>query len=224
MAPTTKQVPPSLDTVREFVNTRDIDEGTDRLSDPDALRDWLAEQGLLERDAHVAARDLARARKVREAIRALLLANTEGDEPEPRAIAALNAAASRAELSVRFHDDGSAHLEPAAHGVPGALGRLLAIVYGSRQDGSWSRLKACRNDTCRWAFYDLSKNRSRHWCSMAVCGSRSKARTYRRRRAERRFDNPPHGAGPSDLLRNDLLRKASLDDALRAAPPASRAS
>jgi predicted RNA-binding Zn ribbon-like protein len=47
---------------------------------------------------------------------------------------------------------------------------------------TWSRLKACRDDTCKWAFYDHSKNRSGHWCSMEVCGSRHKARQYRERR------------------------------------------
>ena len=46
-------------------------------------------------------------------------------------------------------------------------------------DGTWRRLKACREDTCQWAFYDRSKNRSGTWCSMAVCGNRAKARAYR---------------------------------------------
>ncbi|MGH3007295.1 MAG: CGNR zinc finger domain-containing protein, partial [Gaiellaceae bacterium] len=45
------------------------------------------------------------------------------------------------------------------------------------------RLKACRAEDCRWAFYDRARNRSRHWCSMAVCGNRTKARTFRRRHA-----------------------------------------
>jgi predicted RNA-binding Zn ribbon-like protein len=49
-------------------------------------------------------------------------------------------------------------------------------------DGSWSRLKACRNHGCRWAFYDYSRNRSASWCSMQLCGNRTKTRTYRRRR------------------------------------------
>jgi predicted RNA-binding Zn ribbon-like protein len=49
-------------------------------------------------------------------------------------------------------------------------------------DGSWSRLKTCENDECRWAFYDQSKNRSAKWCSMQSCGNRMKARAYRARR------------------------------------------
>ena len=45
------------------------------------------------------------------------------------------------------------------------------------------RLKICPN--CQWLFLDRSRNRSRAWCDMAVCGNRAKAsRHYRRRREE----------------------------------------
>jgi predicted RNA-binding Zn ribbon-like protein len=50
-------------------------------------------------------------------------------------------------------------------------------------NGTWERLKACAlHDTCEWAFYDWSKNRSGTWCDMKVCGNRSKARAYRERK------------------------------------------
>jgi predicted RNA-binding Zn ribbon-like protein len=84
---------------------------------------------------------------------------------------------------MRFDDSGVATLEPAAAGVDGALGRLLAIVAAAQADGSWERLKACPWDTCRWAFYDHSKNRSGRWCSMEVCGNRAKVAAYRKRAA-----------------------------------------
>jgi predicted RNA-binding Zn ribbon-like protein len=77
-------------------------------------------------------------------------------------------------------------LEPErGDGLQAALGRLLAIVYESELDGTWQRLKVCRSDTCRWAFYDSSRNRSGAWCSMAICGNRMKGRAFRRRRPER---------------------------------------
>ena len=90
--------------------------------------------------------------------------------------------AARARLRLRVDTHGSARLEAEGRGVDGALGRLLVIVYRAMETDTWSRLKACREDTCRWAFYDHSKNRSGHWCSMEVCGSRNKARQYRERR------------------------------------------
>jgi predicted RNA-binding Zn ribbon-like protein len=66
-------------------------------------------------------------------------------------------------------------------GVDGAFGRIVAIVFKAMLDGSWARLKACRQ--CGWAFYDTSKNRSGSWCSMQICGNRTKTRAYRRRKA-----------------------------------------
>jgi predicted RNA-binding Zn ribbon-like protein len=48
-------------------------------------------------------------------------------------------------------------------------------------EGTWERLKVCPAHDCLWAFYDSSRNRSGHWCSMKVCGNRAKARSYRER-------------------------------------------
>jgi predicted RNA-binding Zn ribbon-like protein len=128
------------------------------------------------------AADLAEALELREALRRLLIANNGG----PRSAAdvdVLDRMALRAGLRLRF---GSAPmrvmLEPAAAGVAGALGRLVAVAAEAVNDGSWSRLKACAEHTCQWAFYDRTKNHSGHWCQMMVCGNRSKARQFRQRR------------------------------------------
>ena len=59
------------------------------------------------------------------------------------------------------------------------VGELLAIVARAQADGTWQRMKAC--PACGWAFYDRSRNRSRTWCTMAICGNRAKARGYRAR-------------------------------------------
>ncbi len=182
----TKETPEDLDIVRAFVNTRDVEEDTDEIGAPEGLRDWLAGQGLVHDPPPVDPQDVTLAQQVREALRALLLCNNEGCDPAAETVRTLNDAAALARLSVRFHADGSPHLEPTEGGVPGALGRLLAIVYSARREGTWERLKVCRSDTCQWAFFDQSKNHSRHWCSMAVCGSQSKARAYRRRLARER--------------------------------------
>lgn len=49
------------------------------------------------------------------------------------------------------------------------------------------RLRICAN--CRWLFMDRSRNSSRLWCDMAVCGNRRKAsRHYQRRKATREVD------------------------------------
>src|ERR1700730_14160077 len=47
--PIPSQAPNGLDLVIDFVNTLDLDEGTDALETPDGLREWLAEERLLNR-------------------------------------------------------------------------------------------------------------------------------------------------------------------------------
>ena len=137
------------------------------------LPDWLEEQGV---DPTPAA--LGRAREVREAFRALLIANHDGSPVPEDAATVLERAAEGARLSIRFAP--SPELVPRADGLDGALGRVLAAAFECMRDGSWSRLKACRN--CHWAFYDESRNRSAAWCSMQLCGNRVKTSAYRRRK------------------------------------------
>ena len=174
------KAPGELRLVQDFVNTLDVEDAEEGLATPDALRDWLAERELVDGAAALSAGDLERARNVREALRELMLANNDG-RLESRAVDRLNREAVAASLQVRFDPDGRARLLAAAGGWEGALGRLLAVVERAMADGTWSRLKACREDTCRWAFYDRSRNRSGSWCNMEVCGNRSKARAYRAR-------------------------------------------
>ncbi len=177
-----KAAPGDLNHIRRFVNTRDLEDGSDSIAEPAALRDWLAERGLIDAGAELTSADVRAAQDVREALRKLLLANN-GDPLDPAALDTLNAAAKRAELEVRFGNDGEATLIPVRAGAEGAIGRLLAIVFRAQADGTWSRLKACAlHDRCEWAFYDWSKNRSGTWCDMAVCGNRAKARAYRERK------------------------------------------
>ena len=85
-------------------------------------------------------------------------------------------------MRVRFRPGADPELAPEAGGVDGAIARLLAIVAAAVEHGRWERLKACPRDTCRWAFYDHSKNRSGRWCRMEVCGNIEKARAFRERK------------------------------------------
>jgi predicted RNA-binding Zn ribbon-like protein len=173
--------PGALALVQAFVNTYDSEPGTEDLGSPEQLRSWLVGHDLAHGNIIATDADLDRAKLLRESLRALLETNN-GAPGDAEAIETLNLAACDARLRVRFNDEGRAMLEPDAQGIDGALGRLLAIVYTSMAVGSWERLKACRCETCRWAFYDYSKNHSSTWCTMTTCGSREKARAYRKRR------------------------------------------
>jgi predicted RNA-binding Zn ribbon-like protein len=171
--------PGPLRLVQEFLNTRDIEAGTDRLGDPAGLRDWLDEHDVPTAPDLPTPTDAAAARELREALRALVREHV-GAPPDPSAAAVVNRAAERAPLRLRVGTDGPS-LAPA--GADAALGPILAAVYTAMVDGTWPRLKVCRDEACEWAFYDRSRNRSGHWCDMAVCGSRHKVRAYRMRQA-----------------------------------------
>jgi predicted RNA-binding Zn ribbon-like protein len=177
-----KAAPGELDQIREFVNTRDLETDEDALAEPAAAAEWFASRDLLASSETLTAADVRQAQEMREALRKLLIAHN-GGELDDAAADAVNNAAKSAELVVRFDSHGDASLTPVRPGIDGALGRLIAIVYRAMSDGSWERLKACGDETCEWAFYDWSKNRSATWCDMAVCGNRAKARAYRQRRA-----------------------------------------
>jgi len=73
--------------------------------------------------------------------------------------------------------------------TPIALEAALAVsALSLLSGGALPRLKICLN--CNWLFLDRSRNASRLWCDMAVCGNRQKAsRHYRRRKAEREVAN-----------------------------------
>lgn len=171
-----------IELVSAFVNT--LERNTSRpdeeaLDSPEALRSWMNEQGIPP-GGDLGPEDLRRAIEFREAMRLLLLGNTVG-EVDGAALRRLRAAASEGLIRVEIDDDGQAFARPAKEGVSALFARLLAAVADAQCAGTWDRLKACAADDCQWAFYDTSRNRSRTWCSMEVCGNRAKTRAYRAR-------------------------------------------
>ena len=123
--------------------------------------------------------DAARLRELREAIRALAIAN-HGGQPARAAADVVRKASRAARLRVALDDAGRTALEPEARGVDRAVATLLGILHEAQLTGHWSRLKGCRQ--CGYAFFDRSKNRSAAWCAMSICGNRTKNRAYYRRR------------------------------------------
>lgn len=179
--------PGALRLVEDFVNTLSVETGTETLTDPAALAAWLTTYGLLPDGAPADQAGLDRARIVREGLRALLADhNATGptpDEPDgdpyAQALAALDSAARELPLVFDPYAD-PPRLAPATSGtVDAALARLLGHVAEAAAAGTWVRMKACR--MCAWAYYDHSRNRSRAWCSMALCGNRAKAKAFRDR-------------------------------------------
>jgi predicted RNA-binding Zn ribbon-like protein len=76
----------------------------------------------------------------------------------------------------------------------GGLDWLLAAVARSGAEiiaeGPHARLRLCANPQCGLFFYDMSRTRRRRWCSMAVCGNRSKVAAFARKHPSARHASP----------------------------------
>ena len=164
-----------------FVNTVDLEDGTEKLSDPEHLQAWVEEQT----GEYLPAPDeeaLARVLQLRESLRALLRTNN-GGEAGDREMAPLREAAERSRYRTTLDADGTLTLAPARADLSGFEARLLLAIERIQCQGAWPRLKACTDDGCQWAFFDATRNRSRTWCSMEECGNKEKTRRYRERRS-----------------------------------------
>jgi predicted RNA-binding Zn ribbon-like protein len=179
-----KPAPEPLLLVQAFVNTRDADTGTDLLTGLATAGPWLRDAGLAGPDAALAPADLESAREIRESLRALLAHNGGGPLPSDDQRAPLDALARAGRPELRVDPDGRILLT-AGHS-PGSLADglvgLLLVVRDAQEQGSWQRLKICRNPECHWAFFDRSHARRGVWCDMATCGNMIKNRNFRARR------------------------------------------
>ena len=147
-----------------FLNTVEFDEHTDVLDSDEAWLSWLSDRGLPRpagRSASAVRRHRSKARTIRDDLRMVAM----GEDCTVRQFPLT--------LTVDGHEPrlgGNDALEE----VMGAVARLGIL-------GELERVKICPADDCLWAFHDTSRNGSRQWCSMAVCGNRAKARAHRAR-------------------------------------------
>jgi predicted RNA-binding Zn ribbon-like protein len=171
--------PEPLRMVQAFVNTVDVENDIEELTDPGSLHEVLTRIGALDAGApELTQADLRRAVAVREALRSLLHVNV-GLGTDPAALELLDRTGATGSLSIRFARDGSSRLHADGSTLDAALGRILAVVYSAMVADNWSRLKACPRDVCGWIFYDRSRNSSSRWCAMSVCGNRTKTKRFR---------------------------------------------
>ncbi len=186
-----ERVPAAARLVRDFVNTREPQVDAELLTTPAALREWLREQKIGMSDGTLTEADLAAAIQVREGFRAVLLSHA-GHAADPAAVAAMNQTLDRLPVRLRFGEDDYRLTSTTEGMLAVAVAELLDAVRRSREDGSWPRLKVCARSTCRWAFFDASRNQVRRWCSMAGCGNHVKMqRAYATRKRREQSASPP---------------------------------
>ena len=138
-----------------------------------------------------AAAVLARAIELREAINLVFVAATLGRSPRAADLAVLNAALAEAmaHATVRtdpvgFVWDWSANADAGSSG-PNLARPLWPIARSAAEllvGPERARVKRCPGTKCGWLFLDTSKNASRRWCDMAVCGNRARVRAFAARK------------------------------------------
>jgi predicted RNA-binding Zn ribbon-like protein len=159
---------------------------SERLRSPGDLARWFVAAGLVVHEVPVSDRDLVDARELREALHRLYRARLDAVEIDPRDVALVN--------------ERAAHPAPAARLALGAGGRLVAVpgdqtaatlLAAVAHDGIdllgtslRDRVRQCAGEGCTLLFVDTSRAGGRRWCSMAICGARSKMAAYRRRLSE----------------------------------------
>ena len=177
----------------DFANTREGDPEPEHLHGYGDVVAWAAHSGVIDAATagsltsaaagRAAERVFERALRLRAAIDATFRALATGREPAPDPLAELAAFEAEAIGHGRLVRAPGAQFDWSWEGDE--LDRVLWPVARSAvdllRDGPLDRLKTCH--VCPWLFLDLSRNRSRRWCSMNECGGRDKMRRYRARRA-----------------------------------------
>jgi predicted RNA-binding Zn ribbon-like protein len=176
----------------DFANTvssRHTDSPIERLQNYAALVDFADQSSILERgtvarlhswgDEHPDAAEaiVRRAVELREALHRLFSAVAAEQAPARGDLTVLNRWWHELEL------DGSFTWQWAAgdQAPDFFLGRVVSAAVELLTSSRRERIRLCAADDCVWLFVDTSKNRSRRWCDMNVCGNRVKARRFYRR-------------------------------------------
>ncbi|HZU44767.1 MAG TPA: ABATE domain-containing protein [Terriglobales bacterium] len=136
------------------------------------------------------AKILDRARQLREALYRIFAAVVEKHNPPAPDLDEISIAWRRVSRHFRLRRGTNGfEWQWLADNETEAVGdRLLWPILRSAVDlltsSDLERVRACEAETCRWLFLDTSRNHSRRWCDMKVCGNRSKVRRfYQRQRA-----------------------------------------
>lgn len=188
--------PVDAERVLAFINTlssRPTAAPVERLESYETLVAWAREQHLVSAAAaerlagdarkhpHQAAAVLARAKDFREALNSLALAIDAERQPSADVLKTIGDCLASAYANGRLVPHAGAlqwvasaedDLERVLWEIGRAAGRLVVSPR-------LARVRACAASDCGWWFVDDTKNRSRRWCDMTLCGNREKLRRFR---------------------------------------------
>ncbi|AOS62205.1 CGNR zinc finger domain-containing protein [Actinoalloteichus hymeniacidonis] len=161
-------------------------DSVERIPTPARLVDWLALSGFAINSCTAA--QLALARELRESIHAAATAIATDDALPESAVRVINDHSIRGRAAAVLTPEGGREWRlSSTSSVEDALGVIaadaIALITGQR-DGRWA---LCASPSCRAAFFDTSRSRTRRWCEMNTCGNRQKKARFvanRRRQPE----------------------------------------
>jgi predicted RNA-binding Zn ribbon-like protein len=117
----------------------------------------------------------------REALYFSILSAVHGKRPDESHLQALNKALSEARAfeEVVWHNRSFIRSSRDVTERPdGPLRQLVQAAVGLITSSDIDNVRECSEKTCRWFFLDRSRNHSRRWCDMQLCGNRSKAKRF----------------------------------------------
>ncbi len=157
----------------------------ERIPTPQRLVDWLAVYGLAVDSCTSAQLDLAR--ELRESIHAAATAAALQEALPASAVRVINDRSVQGRAAAILTPEGERRWRfGSASAVEDALGVIAADAIGIIAGERDGRLALCASPTCRAAFFDTSRSRTRRWCDMNTCGNREKKARFnagRRRNA-----------------------------------------
>jgi predicted RNA-binding Zn ribbon-like protein len=193
---------PSVDFVNTLDNRPVPGRRTELLTSYQAFVDWAAQAGLIDsrqrnrllRASEIHCKEaavvLAQAIQLRECLYRIFGSMVAGRHPAAADLAAINQHVGIATAHLRLKSAGSSfRLEWEEQENPtldSVLWRVLRSASNFLISGDLRLLRECKVKACRWMFVDRSKNHSRRWCDMKVCGNRVKARKFYRRKQRAR--------------------------------------
>jgi len=181
----------------DFVNTVDGEPAFEHLQDYGGLVAWGGHVGLLSEEAVCRLVRAAEARPsgaraaheralaLRDTLFGIFGAIARGERPPERNLEVLQREECEALDRGRLAPRGEGYEWEWPDGdADSVLWHVVHAAVGLLTSGPLDRVKSCAG--CDWIFVDGSKNRSRRWCTMDVCGTNAKMRRYVARRAARR--------------------------------------
>jgi predicted RNA-binding Zn ribbon-like protein len=182
--------PGSLRLIQALVNTLNTEADRDLLGTAAEAARWLATARLMPGDSYLTGAQHGALLELREAIRQVLSGHAERRD-DPEAAGRLTMALACCRLALAVDPAGGVRLvcadrEPFSQ----VVGEVAMAIAAAAAAGTWGRLKCCPGLRCGWAFYDRSASSRSRWCSMQLCGARSKMRAYRGRKPAESGESP----------------------------------